>query len=72
MGRLRRSRTHSNPKKNQAPGQKTRRYRRDLDQIHEDLKDGGKSKHIADLRKQDVEDIPGADLSLSLSSCSVP
>ncbi|KAM0749519.1 hypothetical protein T439DRAFT_327206 [Meredithblackwellia eburnea MCA 4105] len=59
MGRLRRSRTHSNPKKNQAPGQKTRRYKRDIDQIHDDLKDGGKQKFMDELAKKDLEDLPG-------------
>lgn len=46
-------------KKNQAPGQKTRRYKRDIDQIHDDLKDGGKSKMMDTLRNKDVEDLPG-------------
>ncbi|GAA5878280.1 hypothetical protein JCM3774_001139 [Rhodotorula dairenensis] len=59
MGRNRRSRTHSNPKKNQAPNQKTKRYRRDIDQIHDDLKDKGKQKFLEDLAKKDIEDIPG-------------
>ncbi|GAA5957145.1 hypothetical protein JCM21900_003110 [Sporobolomyces salmonicolor] len=59
MGRNRRSRTHSNPKKNQAPGQKTKRYRRDIDQIHDDLKDGGKQKFMEELAKKDLEDLPG-------------
>ncbi|POY73375.1 hypothetical protein BMF94_3712 [Rhodotorula taiwanensis] len=59
MGRNRRSRTHSNPKKNQAPNQKTKRYGRDIDQIHDDMKDKGKQKFLEDLRKKDLEDIPG-------------
>ncbi|SCZ87884.1 BZ3500_MvSof-1268-A1-R1_Chr2-3g05352 [Microbotryum saponariae] len=59
MGRVRRSRTHSNPKKNQAPGQKTRRYTRDLDQIHDDMKDGGKAKMIDTMQHKDLEDLPG-------------
>ncbi|GAA6063802.1 hypothetical protein JCM10212_005965 [Sporobolomyces blumeae] len=59
MGRNRRSRTHSNPKKNQATTQKTKRYRRDMDQIHDDMKDGGKKKFLEDLAKKDIEDLPG-------------
>ncbi|BGP17875.1 hypothetical protein JCM10213_008328 [Rhodosporidiobolus nylandii] len=59
MGRNRRSRTHSNPKKNQATDIKTRRYKRDIDQIAEDLKDGGKQKFMDDLAKKDLEDLPG-------------
>ncbi|ORY63687.1 hypothetical protein BCR35DRAFT_308852 [Leucosporidium creatinivorum] len=59
MTRVRRSRTHSNPKKNQAPGQKTRRYKRDLDQILEDIKDGGAKKMSDTLLHNDVEDLPG-------------
>ncbi|GAA6035608.1 hypothetical protein JCM8097_004927 [Rhodosporidiobolus ruineniae] len=59
MGRNRRSRTHSNPGKNQAKVQKTRRYRRDMDQIHDDLKDGGKQKFLDDLTRKDLEDLPG-------------
>ncbi|GAA5907409.1 Bud20p [Sporobolomyces salmoneus] len=59
MGRNRRSRTHSNPKKNQATTQKTKRYRRDIDQIHDDIKDGGKQKFLEDLAKKDLEDLPG-------------
>ena len=47
-------------KKNQAPNQKTKRYRRDIDQIHDDLKDKGKQKFLEDLAKKDIEDIPGA------------
>lgn len=50
--------THS--KKNQATTQKTKRYRRDIDQIHEDVKDGGKRKFLEDLAKKDLEDLPGA------------
>ncbi|KAM0786306.1 hypothetical protein ACM66B_001784 [Microbotryomycetes sp. NB124-2] len=59
VGRVRRSRTHSNPKKNQAPGQKTKRYTRDLDQIHEDVHDKGKQKLEFDLERKDIEDLPG-------------
>ncbi|GAA5894331.1 hypothetical protein JCM6882_007633 [Rhodosporidiobolus microsporus] len=59
MGRNRRSRTHSNPKKNQATDIKTRRYKRDIDQIHDDMKDGGKQKFLDDLKKKDLEDLPG-------------
>ncbi|KAK4050251.1 hypothetical protein OIV83_003572 [Microbotryomycetes sp. JL201] len=46
-------------KKNQAPGQKTKRYRRDLDQIHDDVKDKGKQKLDFDLERKDIEDLPG-------------
>lgn len=49
----------NNSKKNQAPGQKTRRYKRDIDQIHEDLDDGGVSKMHDELLKKDLEDLPG-------------
>ncbi|KAK4049891.1 hypothetical protein OIO90_005280 [Microbotryomycetes sp. JL221] len=45
-------------KKNQAPGQKTKRYRRDLDQIHEDVTDKGKQKLAFDLERKDIEDLP--------------
>lgn len=58
-------------KKNQATTQKTKRYRRDIDQIHEDLKDGGKQKFLEDLAKKDLEDLPG-EASLSLSPCRWP
>lgn len=47
-------------KKNQATDIKTRRYKRDIDQIHEDMKDGGKKKFLEDLTKKDIEDLPGA------------
>lgn len=46
-------------KKNQAPGQKTRRYKRDIDQIHDDLKDNGVLKMTDTLRNKDIEDLPG-------------
>ncbi|TNY20780.1 hypothetical protein DMC30DRAFT_416664 [Rhodotorula diobovata] len=59
MGRNRRSRTPSNPKKNQATDIKMRRYKRDMDQIHEDMKDQGRAKFQEDLAKKDLEDIPG-------------
>lgn len=49
----------NNSKKNQATTQKTKRYRRDIDQIHDDLKDGGKQKFLEDLAKKDLEDLPG-------------
>jgi hypothetical protein len=50
-------------KKNQAPGQKTRRYKRDIDQIHEDLKDNGALKMSDTLQNKDVEDLPGSSSS---------
>ncbi|GAA5852254.1 hypothetical protein JCM8547_006715 [Rhodosporidiobolus lusitaniae] len=59
MGRNRRSRTPPNPRKNQATDIKMRRYKRDIDQIHKDLKDGGKAKFLDELRKKDLEDLPG-------------
>ncbi|BGP41607.1 hypothetical protein JCM10450v2_005661 [Rhodotorula kratochvilovae] len=59
MGRNRRSRTPSNPKKNQGTDIKMRRYKRDLDLIHADMKDGGRTKMAEDLAKKDLEDIPG-------------
>jgi bud site selection protein 20 len=31
-----------------------------MDQIHEDLKDGGKKKFLDDLTRKDIEDLPGA------------
>jgi len=36
-----------------------RRYKRDMDQIHADMKDQGASKFKEDLAKKDLEDIPG-------------
>ncbi|GAA6053147.1 hypothetical protein JCM3770_002876 [Rhodotorula araucariae] len=59
MGRNRRSRTPSNPKKNQGTDIKMRRYKRDIDLIHADLKDQGRAKFNEDLAKKDLEDIPG-------------
>lgn len=50
---------HRNSKKNQAPGQKTRRYKRDIDQIHDDLKDAGRAKLEATLLHNDIEELPG-------------
>jgi hypothetical protein len=52
----------NNSKKNQATTQKTKRYRRDIDQIHDDLKDGGKQKFLEDLAKKDLEDLPGKSI----------
>jgi len=45
MGRVRRSRTHGS-KKNLAKTQKTKRYGRDIDQIHSDLHDPIKLKKL--------------------------
>lgn len=57
----------TNSKKNQAPGQKTRRYKRDIDQILEDLKDNGAKKMSDTLLHNDVEDLPGELLCLFLA-----
>ncbi|KAL8286550.1 hypothetical protein RQP46_004567 [Phenoliferia psychrophenolica] len=46
-------------KKNQAPGQKTRRYKRDIDQILDDIKDGGAQKIKDELERKDIEELPG-------------
>lgn len=35
-----------------------------LDQIHADMKDGGKQKFMEDLAKKDLEDLPGEALIL--------
>ncbi|GAA5933667.1 Bud20p [Sporobolomyces koalae] len=59
MGRNRRSRTPSNPKKNQGTAIKAKRFGRMMDQIHEDMKDKGKQKFLEDLAKKDLEDLPG-------------
>lgn len=44
-----------------------RRYKRDMDQIHEDLKDGGAKKFADELEKKDIEDLPGMPDLLSSS-----
>ncbi|GAA6020033.1 hypothetical protein JCM10207_006764 [Rhodosporidiobolus poonsookiae] len=69
MGRNRRSRTHSNPGKNQAKTQKTKRYRRDMDQIHDDLKDNGKQRFLEELAKKDLEDMPGLAQHSCVACC---
>ncbi|GAA5841963.1 hypothetical protein JCM9279_003171 [Rhodotorula babjevae] len=69
MGRNRRSRTPSNPKKNQATDIKMRRYKRDMDQIHADMKDQGASKFKEDLAKKDLEDIPGLAQHTCVACC---
>lgn len=55
MGRLRRSRVHKNIKDNKKSF-RTRRRKKDLDQIHQDLK----PEKAAKLLSQDVDpDLPG-------------
>lgn len=39
-----------------------------LDQIHADMKDGGKQKFAEDLAKKDLEDLPGEPQLLLLDS----
>ena len=53
-----RSRKHGGPK-DQAKTQKTKRYQRDLDQIHADLNSPGKRDRLERVANE-PEDIPGA------------
>lgn len=63
MGRNRRSRTHSSAK-NQAKDFKTKRYRRDLDQIEADLRDPFRRERMEGPWLADKEDLPGTWLYL--------